>query len=65
MGGTKHTITKKASDCAEYEVYDGHQSYTCDVTGIWWIESTIDTPAVTHTEWYYQTRTVSYTYKFQ
>jgi len=45
-----------------------YPEYSATIAGMhghfWWLESTTDVPAVTHTEWYYQTRTVAYTYYF-
>lgn len=50
------------------KVYDGYQAYNKSVSGkhgnLWWLGSTGSVPAVTHTEWYYQTRTETTRYHF-
>ena len=45
MGGTKYTITAKASDCKPYRIYDNHQAYTFNGHNLWWIEGTYQTDA--------------------
>ncbi len=49
------------------KLYDGYyQSYTQSISGmhgnLWWISSTENVPATTHTEWFYQTRTKDVAY---
>lgn len=55
MGGTKYTVTAKASDCIPYQSYDGHQAYTYNGFNLWWVEST--TFRQTNSGQQYRTRT--------
>lgn len=71
MGGKYSAITKRSNEVYGYEVHDGRQAYkvnggsNVDVSWEWWyIGSTQNIPAVTHQEYQYKTRTVSYTYNF-
>ena len=62
--------TTSTSAFTKYNVYDGHQSYKKSVSGkhgsVWWLSSGYPktVAAVTHTEWYYQTRTAYNVYTF-
>lgn len=69
MGGKYSTITKRSNEVYGYEKHNGHQAYkvnggsNVDISWEWWyIGSTQNIPAVTHQEYQYKTRTVSYTF---
>lgn len=71
MGGKYSTITKKSNEVYGFENHNGRQAYkvyggsNVDISWEWWyIGSTQNIPAVTHQEYQYKTRTVSYTYNF-
>lgn len=71
MGGTKYTKTL-TSPMKYYNTYSGHDAY-CKGNGeyyyfsgeLWYLESTNNVPAVTHSEWYYQTRSKTTRYYFE
>ena len=68
MGGTYYSKTVRADGVTYYTTSGGHDGYTLNNKSerlfsdeLWFIGSTSD---VTHTEWYYQTRTETITYHF-
>lgn len=77
MGGTKYTFSQKSGDSPAmytYGVYDGHQGYRLNNNNggygvnfnaeIWFLESTTNVPATSHTEWRYRDRSQIYTYYY-
>ncbi|MBQ9558074.1 MAG: peptidoglycan DD-metalloendopeptidase family protein [Clostridia bacterium] len=63
---------EEVSSTTEFPYYgpiDGYQAYKKSVSGkhgvYWWLASTSIVPAVTHTEWYYQTRSQTTRYYFE
>lgn len=64
----KETVSSKKA-FPYYKTYDGkYKCYKYTVSGkhgnYWWLSSTTTVPAKTHTEWKYQTRSVTTTYTY-
>lgn len=71
MGGTKYTRSVAPSGLTYNGTYGGYTAYTLNDKSarnfsgeLWFHGSTTNVPAVTHTEWYYQTRTKTITYNY-
>lgn len=71
MGGTKYTRSVAPSGLTYNATYGGYAAYTLNDKSarnfsgeLWFHGSTTNVPAVTHTEWYYQTRTKTITYNY-
>ncbi|MEE1219784.1 MAG: InlB B-repeat-containing protein [Ruminococcus sp.] len=68
MGGNKYTTSQRAP-LKYVNTYSGHKGYVANsyiyYSGELWFENgTTYVPAVTHTEWYYQTRTKTTNYNY-
>ncbi len=68
MGGTRYDITR-TSPLTYKATYSGHKAYVSSpaiyFSGELWFENgTTYVPAVTHPEWYYQTRTATTNYNY-
>ena len=71
MGGTKYTRSVVPSALKYSGNYGGYEGYSLTDRSarnfsdeLWFLGSTTTVPAVTHTEWYYQTRTKTITYNY-
>ena len=71
MGGTKYTYSETAGASMQYyNTYGGHAAYRasggCKKFGdeLWFLESTSNVPATSHTEWRYRDRGKNYTYYY-
>ena len=71
MGGTKYTYSESAGASMQYyNTYSGHAAYRasggCKKFGdeLWFLESTTNVPATSHTEWRYRDRGKNYTYYY-
>lgn len=70
-GGTRYTISVTLGEITRYGNFSGWDGYTLNDRNkrkfsneLWFIDSTTDIPAVTHTEWYYQTRSKTVNYQY-
>ena len=77
MGGTKYTFSQREGDSPAmywYANYDGHNAYRLNNNNggygvnfnneIWYLESTQNVDATSHTEWRYRDRSKNYTYYY-
>lgn len=71
MGGTKYTYSETAGASMKYYgTYSGHAGYVASSgykkfpAELWFLESTTNVPATSHTEWRYRDRGKNYTYYY-